>query len=408
MQKQLSRAYLKDLKDSGRLIYDQKGWERRKTEDLIERLGLIREHISEKFAVNQDLPGAPYVNANWSDYKYPEISDGWGGTKLDRSGQPWIDNAEWGEMNAIRPRDWFRTHKPGVDYGYGDPNTVFVPKKNVPMPPVVLPQIGVALLDLTTMTATLYDSETLTEQGSVYVSSAFETAKTKPYFNQIMKRATAQGVSVLPVEIYETGLSEAYPYVRKPGRVAFAKIANDETRVALVGGVANRKDKQWLYVHMAGHKSSVRSILASFSQAGRKYISAEGGGGYLQAYSTHAYQRYDIPLTDFGQHYMSTILVDRRIVDPYVHDYSVSLKFANQSGVNPARQFIERLRAVEATPILRDWESLFEIAQEQGLTERLSCFGSVTEAWAIKASDYWAKLVGKMLRNGELVIPEVE
>ena len=272
------------------------------------------------------------------------------------------------------------------------------------------PEAGYAVIDTITGIVTVYRDAA--PEDAVYNTRVHLDGRTgKKVLSDVWCNLALAGVPVCPLELYGDS-TILYPWEDKEG-FAVTHAANDEVSVPLVGYVLDPDTSEVVYLHIAGHKTALRSIWGTLSNGGSSQgLSIAASGSQHYAYSSHNYDTFSDDV-DTDANLYRLIITDRRATDQEAEGsaYLVIPRQAEDLDLNEV--FAARLNALLPIPVLPEWGKVlrgYGIRDTDLLTPCL-CGGDVAKAFVIKADSGdkddetiggWLSLIKGLIQSGEL------
>jgi hypothetical protein len=271
---------------------------------------------------------------------------------------------------------------------------------NPDTPDARMPRGGYATFDLVTGFVAVYAHD---DAVPVYHTSIHVVDGTRPVnvLREIRAELARAGVPVYPHTIY--GVSElSYPWDEDDGRFRVPRASNDEASTPMVGYALDPETQDVVYLHIAGHKTALRSIWGTLSNGGWGSINC----GALRGYNGGDYQTYSSPIDrDTGTYRM--IIVAASAVDLQVEE-SAHMLVADETEIDLGESFAARLNALLPVPVLPQWgEVLMRYGEDDGLLTLCPCDGDVKKAYRI-TQDGWIELIEQLIQGGEMDAFEIE
>jgi hypothetical protein len=377
------------MSDDRTLIWELSHWQKRRLPDIQKELAELLALKPEFATGKKPFPGIPYVPYDWADVKHDEDR------KHTSEPHRYIET-EHGRVYLYNFRDGGLTRYEG-SYRYFP---LLVPRTKQGWK-MQIPQEGYLEYDVMSGVTTVYDEED-NELADLQLETAMDTRSPDTLADMAKEQLALKGIPIWPAQMYAVN-TEHFPWPIKKRHLGYAYISNDEVRVPLVGVVADLETEEYIYVHMVGHESNVRSILATFNTSRRKHIRTNTSLGGLSTYSSHNYRTYHRPV---GDRLMSTILVDNRCLEQQVNDYGYLLRRRDEAGIDPGEAFAARLNSVLTVPVLREWgDILLKEGTNRKIARQIHAAGDVPVAYAVTRSERWQKLIQSLLDEGKISVP---
>ncbi len=281
---------------------------------------------------------------------------------------------------------------------------IVTPKEGVELPEAQLPRIGDVFLDGVTGMATVTvegDAGPVPAHnvrlGLEHLKRGYEVLK------QVRKSLLQANVPVLPARVWRHD-SLAYPFEEGETEFSTVNASNGETVVPVVGYAMDKRVREVIYLHLAGWKTSCRSIWASLNSSSGKLVHVHGSDGSDAAFGTHNYHTYSDAIdADMGIYRL--MAVDRRVVATEVDERAYLLIHRGEDEADVDRLFAGRLNAVLPIPIRPEWG---RVLRREGvkaeLVRAIKAGGDVAHAYALEPNEAWYNLVEELLRSGALTI----
>jgi len=213
------------------------------------------------------------------------------------------------------------------------------------------------------------------------------------------------GIPVCPLELYGHS-TLPYPWA-DDGVFPLTHAANDEVSVPLVGYALDPETNEVIYLHVAGHKTALRSLWGSLNNSGSSQtVSVNGGGQHHFACSSHNYTTFSAAV-DADTNLYHLIITDRRATGQEAEGraYLLIPKLLDEAALDLGTMFAARLNALLPIPVLPEWgETLrrYGIRDDVLLTPCL--YGGDVEKAFLITEQGWLQLVADLIQSGELSI----
>jgi len=272
------------------------------------------------------------------------------------------------------------------------------------------PEPGRAVVDTLTGVVSVYrgavdtaETEESALEEAVYDTRVRLDGKTgQQVLQQVWAGLARAGVPVCPMELYGYA-SSPYPW-EEDGGFRVPHVANDEVSAPLVGYAVDPETDEVVYLHVAGHKTTLRSIWGTLSNGGAQSVSIGAGRRRCFAYSSHNYDTFSDHLERDTNLYR-LIVTDRRAIDREAEGRAYLVVPRAKTGLDLGTVFAARLNALLPIPVLPQWgQSLYGRGmREQELLSLCPHGGDVEKAFAI-GEEGWLELIQDLVRSGELAV----
>ena len=267
--------------------------------------------------------------------------------------------------------------------------------------PVQAPELGHAVVDTLTGIVTVYQNAA--PEQPVYNTRVLLDGKTgKEVLQHVWADLALAGVPVCPMELYGDS-TLPYPWEDdETGGFAITHAANDQVSVPLVGYVLDPETNEVVYLHIAGHKTALRSIWGALSNGGSQTVSISGGGHHHFACSSHNYSTFS-ETVDPDTNLYRLIVADRRATDQEAEGRAYLVIPRSETDLDLGTVLAARLNALLPIPVLPEWGKTLRrrgIADDKLLTPCL--YGGDVEKAFLITEDGWIELVEELIQNGEL------
>ncbi len=266
------------------------------------------------------------------------------------------------------------------------------------LPDARVPQGGYATFDVATGFVAVYAQD---DTAPVYHTSirVVDGMRSRNLLREIRTELARAGVPVYPHTLY--GVSElSYPWDEDSGTFRVPRARNDEVSVPMVGYALDPETQDVVYLHIAGHKTALRSIWGTLSNGGWHSIYCDG----VRAYNGGDYQTFSSPIGHNTDTYRM-IIVSASAVEPQVEE--VAHMLINEAEIDTGESFAARLNALLPIPVLPQWgETLLHYGEKDELLAFCPCDGDV-KAYRI-TQEGWVELIEQLIQGGELDAFETE
>ena len=224
-----------------------------------------------------------------------------------------------------------------------------------------VPSRGYAVVDALTGIATVFADGDADSDGSEPVHSAhlrLEGKTGETVLREIRVELARAGIPVYPDRLYVKMDAFSFPWEWEDVRFRVPYVANDEVSAPLVGYAVDPDTQEVVYLHIAGHKTALRSIWGTLSNSGGASVSINGARHHFFAFSSHNYATYSDPI-DPETNLYRMIIVDKRAVEQMVEDHAYLLVPRDSKdldlGLDLGRVLAARLNALLPIPVLPEW-----------------------------------------------------
>lgn len=281
-------------------------------------------------------------------------------------------------------------------------------------PKARLPQLGYAEIDLITGITTVY-ADYIDGDEAVYSTRIAADGKSGKEVLMSLKVDLAKaGIPVYPYELYG---SSSLPYPWEDEDVFLRRRAyNDETSVPLVGYAVDPETQEIIYLHIAGHKTALRSIWGTLNNRGKKTVTI-AGDRQITGYSSGrgGYKTFS-GVIDPDTNLYHLIITDERVLDQEVEQRAYLVIPKTDEDLDFNHVFAARLNALLPIPVLPEWGlTLREYGRKEELYTVGISGGDVEMAFVLthkknhaeEDKEDWIDLIESLVRGGELTVPEL-
>jgi hypothetical protein len=280
-------------------------------------------------------------------------------------------------------------------------------------PKARLPQMGYAEVDLITGLTTVY-ADYIDGDDPVYSTRIATDGKSgKEVLMSLRVDLAKSGIPVYPHKLYG---SSSLPYPWEDESVFIRRRAyNDETAVPLVGYAVDPDTQEVVYLHIAGHKTALRSIWGTLNNRGKKTVTI-AGDRQITGYSSGrgGYKTFS-SVIDSDTNLYHLIITDERVLDQEVEQRAYLVIPKTNEGLDFNHVFAARLNALLPIPVLPEWGlALREYGRKEELYDVCVSGGDVEMAFVLTNKNHaeeekngWIDLIESLVRGGELTVPEL-